>query len=40
LDLFGSQDRELRKWIEDLNIDNMTPLEALMALNDLKKRIS
>ena len=40
LDLFGSQDRALRKWIEDLNIDNMTPLEALMALNDLKKRIS
>ena len=40
LDLFGSQDRELRKWIDDLNIDNMTPLEALMALNDLKKRIS
>ena len=40
LDLFGSQDRELRKWIEDLNIDNMTPLEALMALDDLKKRIS
>ncbi|MBW2709688.1 MAG: DNA mismatch repair protein MutS, partial [Deltaproteobacteria bacterium] len=40
LDLFGSQDRELRKWIEALNIDNMTPLEALMALNDLKKRIS
>jgi len=40
LDLFGSQDRELRKWIKDLNIDNMTPLEALMALNDLKKRIS
>ena len=40
LDLFGSQDRELRKWIEDLNIDNMTPLEALMALNNLKKRVS
>jgi DNA mismatch repair protein MutS len=40
LDLFGSQDRELRKWIKDLNIDTMTPLEALMALNDLKKRVS
>jgi DNA mismatch repair protein MutS len=40
LDLFGSHDRELRKWIEDLDIDTMTPLEALMALNDLKNRIS
>ncbi len=40
LDLFGSQDRELRKWIRDLDIDTMTPLDALMALNDLKKRIS
>jgi len=40
LDLFGSQDRELRKWIKDLNIDTMTPVEALVALNDLKKRVS
>ncbi len=39
LDLFGSQDQELRKWIRDLDINNMTPLEALMALNDLRKRI-
>ena len=40
LDLFGFQDRELRKWIKDLDLDTMTPLEALMTLNDLKKRIS
>jgi len=40
LDLFGNQDRELRKWIADLDIDTMTPLEALLALNKLKKRIS
>ena len=40
LDLFGFQDRELRKRINDLDIDTMTPLEALTALNDLKKRIS
>jgi DNA mismatch repair protein MutS len=40
LDLFGSPDRELRKWIHDLDIDNMTPLDALNALNDLKRRIN
>ena len=40
LDLFGSQDQALRKWISDLNIDTMTPLEALVTLNDLKKRVS
>jgi hypothetical protein len=40
LDLFGHPDRELRKWINDLDIDTMTPLDALMALNNLKKRIS
>ena len=40
LDLFGSRDRELRKWIKDLNIDVMTPVDALMALNNLKKRLS
>ena len=40
LDLFGSRDRELRKWVEDLDIDNMTPLDALIALNDLKKRMN
>ena len=40
LDLFGSRDRELRKWIDDLDINNMTPLDALNALNDLKKRMN
>ncbi len=40
LDLFGHPDRELRKWINDLDIDTMTPLDALMALNNLKKRMS
>ncbi len=40
LDLFGSRDRELRKWIKDLNIDTMTPVEALMELNNLKERLS
>ncbi len=40
LDLFGAPDRELRKWIKDLNIDVMTPVEALMALNNLKKQLS
>ena len=40
LDLFGSRDRELRQWIDDLDINNMTPLDALNALNDLKKRLN
>ena len=40
LDLFGSRDRELRKWIKDLNIDAMTPVEALMELNNLKEHVS
>ena len=40
LDLFGSRDRDLRKWIKELNIDAMTPVEALIELNNLKERVS
>jgi len=31
---------DLRKQILDLNIDELTPVEALMQLNDLKRKLS
>ncbi len=37
LGLFGEADRKLRKWILDLNLSDMTPLEALVELNRLKE---
>jgi DNA mismatch repair protein MutS len=37
LNLFGSQDYRLKKWIQDLNISSMTPLEALNELNKIKE---
>ena len=40
LDLFGSRDWELRKWIQDLDIEAMTPLDALIELNKLKEKVS
>ena len=40
LDLFGSMDRKLRERITDLDIDSMTPVEALVELNKLKEDIS
>ncbi|MFO7601393.1 MAG: DNA mismatch repair protein MutS [Candidatus Desulfacyla sp.] len=40
LALFGSGDREMREWIRALDIEAMTPVEALVALNDLKKRVN
>ena len=40
LDLFGSMDRKLRERIMGLDIDAMTPLEALVELNKLKENVS
>jgi hypothetical protein len=37
LNLFGSQDYRLKKWIQELNISSMTPLEALNELNKIKE---
>jgi DNA mismatch repair protein MutS len=37
LNLFGSQDRRLRKWVRELDISRMTPLQALNELNRLKE---
>jgi len=40
LDLFGSMDWKLREWITGLDIDSMTPVEALVELNKLKESVS
>jgi len=39
LALFGPKDWEMREWIRGLNLDAMTPVEALVTLNDLKERV-
>jgi DNA mismatch repair protein MutS len=36
LGLFGFQEQGLKKWLQDLNISEMTPLEALIELNKMK----
>jgi DNA mismatch repair protein MutS len=36
LNLFGHHDRRLMEWIRNLDITNLTPLEALVELNKLK----
>lgn len=40
LGLFEPQDRRLREWIKGLNVDGMTPVEALVTLNELKERLN
>jgi DNA mismatch repair protein MutS len=40
LDLFGSADWKLREWIMGLDIDSMTPVEALVELNKIKESVS
>jgi len=39
IELFDFQDTELRKELTDIPIDNMTPVEALNKLNELKKKV-
>ncbi len=39
LELFSTQDGELKQWIQGLNIDAMTPLDALLELSKLKAYI-
>ena len=39
LSLFGVQDRRLRKWIQEMDISSMTPLEALIELNKIKTHL-
>ena len=38
LELFAAPDRTLIKMLERADISNMTPLDALLFLNDLKKK--
>ncbi|MBU3951766.1 MAG: DNA mismatch repair protein MutS, partial [Proteobacteria bacterium] len=38
LELFGNRDMLLRQMLEKADISNMTPLDALIFLNDLKKK--
>jgi DNA mismatch repair protein MutS len=40
LDLFGSMDRKLRERITDLDINSLTPVEALVELNKLKESVA
>lgn len=38
INLFEMKDEELRNEIANISVDNMTPIEALNALNELKKK--
>lgn len=40
LDIFTAKDSELHREVEDLDIDNMTPMDALIKLQDMKEKIS
>ena len=40
LNLFGGQDQRLKKWIRDMDISSMTPLEALIELNKIKEYLN
>lgn len=39
LELFSTQEGALKQWIQGLNVDTMTPLDALLELNKLKAYI-
>jgi len=39
LDIFSAKDSELHAEVKDIDIDNMTPIEALVKLQDLKKKL-
>jgi len=40
LNLFGALDNRLKKWIGEIDISSMTPLEALIQLNKLKEYVA
>lgn len=40
ISLFEMKDDELRKEISEISVDNITPIEALNRLNELKKKVS
>lgn len=39
LNLFGSQDGKLQEWIQGMDVSSMTPLEALIEIDKLKKYV-
>jgi len=39
LNLFGALDNRLKKWIGEIDISSMTPLEALVELNKIKEYV-
>jgi DNA mismatch repair protein MutS len=39
LNLFGVSDQRLTKWIRDLDVSSMTPLEALLEIDKLKRYV-
>jgi len=39
LGLFGTQDQKLRKWIKEMDISSLTPLEALVELNKIQEYV-
>jgi len=40
LSLFGAQDQRLKKWIQNLDISTLSPLEALIEINKMKEYLS
>jgi DNA mismatch repair protein MutS len=40
LSLFGAQDQRLKKWIQNLELSSMSPLEALIEINKMKEYLS
>lgn len=40
LSLFGAQDQRLRKWIQQLDIPSMSPLEALIEIHKMKEYLN
>jgi len=40
LDIFEKQEKELTSAIHKINVDDMTPLEALIKLNELKNMVN
>ena len=39
LPLFGPDDGKIREWIKRIDVEGLTPIEALLTLNELKKQV-
>jgi len=39
LNLFGIKEMRIKKWLQDIDISSITPLEALIELNKLKEYV-